>query len=440
MNFTCASGPPTSATPPSDEPAPFVIDSGPAALIHELPLDIIAAIVGFAPWLARLRTLSLVCKRWRTACVRSIRHLPFVNLSYNVAATRTRSAAASLFPSLVSLSLSNTNLCVALPSSLTRLRINATDVSAIKLLLDEAPHTALSAHLPHLTTLHIHLSYLSASVTAGLPSSLWSFIDRHLSTLTTLKLNLYTDTNYIIPKLSGAAMPEMRCLLLNSHATTDARLIERILRNAPKLQSFQLLSRIPLDDVCTIPASLLAPLELLHVDTQNFATTEQIHFLDRLPNLHTTNCRPDFNTAPHLQYGTYRINYAFDEPLEKLTRNRRARFLRAQPAGPQPVPLPRLPSYCHVDVTWGAHACAYALAILDATRGVHHMQVSLEEETAQDRLIDCIERLVVAGVRSGLRELIVCVREVRREFASGAASTHPLVAGGWIRLKVHKPF
>lgn len=68
------------------------------------------------------------------------------------------------------------------------------------------------------------------------------------------------------------------------------------------------------------------------------------------------------------------------------------------------------------------------------------MQVSLEEETAQDRLIDCIERLVVAGVRSGLRELIVCVREVRREFASGAASTHPLVAGGWIRLKVHKPF
>src|SRR3569623_617377 len=80
-----------------------------------LPGDILSLIFADAPFSARLRALSLVCKRWRTAALRSVK-------SCECYAFRWRTF--ELFPLFEELHFSSSKVYVALPTTLRRLTIN----------------------------------------------------------------------------------------------------------------------------------------------------------------------------------------------------------------------------------------------------------------------------------------------------------------------------
>lgn len=49
-------------------------DAADTLTIQALPTDVLALVFEYTPFLARLRALSFVCKRWRAAALRSIHH------------------------------------------------------------------------------------------------------------------------------------------------------------------------------------------------------------------------------------------------------------------------------------------------------------------------------------------------------------------------------
>lgn len=92
--------------------------------IDVLPVDALAWIFAFTPIKARLRTVILVCKRWRLAVERSVRHF---GEPPNGATLTAESLAACFarFPCITSVRISRTKILTDLmPAALTRLAVN----------------------------------------------------------------------------------------------------------------------------------------------------------------------------------------------------------------------------------------------------------------------------------------------------------------------------
>lgn len=191
-----------------------------SASFASLPLDLVVEIVSRAPFLARLRTLSFVCKRWRKACLRSVRKLRFRNHRVDSETPADGSDITTRFNSLVALfpSLDALHLCdeallfVQPPTSLTSLRIDLKDHVVIELLAqleaDETRGTLFSCDVyPQLTKLRL---CLHGSVdTTRLEFAIACFVSCHTA-LTTLRLELFTISDVVMSQLARASMPRSR--------------------------------------------------------------------------------------------------------------------------------------------------------------------------------------------------------------------------------------
>lgn len=89
---------------------PIMPPAGPPSAWATLPIDVIGLIMAYHTQYARIHALSCVCKRWRTAALRSVTKLRAVSCD----------SAIALFPSLQSLALWKP-LALPLPAGLTRL-------------------------------------------------------------------------------------------------------------------------------------------------------------------------------------------------------------------------------------------------------------------------------------------------------------------------------
>lgn len=122
-----------------------------AAPINTLPSELLIAIFTYAPHLARLRALALVCKRWRIAVLRSIRSFVwqlFGQGHHDSCKDRSLAAVLALLPGLTSLEIKDDACDAVLPVGLRCLKIKPlpTEFHSISF---------LSAHLPSLTALHL---------------------------------------------------------------------------------------------------------------------------------------------------------------------------------------------------------------------------------------------------------------------------------------------
>lgn len=424
--------------------------SDPAPL-DALPLDVLVCITSLAPILARLRTLSFVSKRWRIACLRSIRHLRFAASNPTERAARFASAV-SLLPSLASLNLSDLNLCVTPPTSITELHVKLAGRAGLSLvhLEAEGQPNVFSSYLPRLTKLNVELRRDPQD--KATETLVWPLLARHLSALTSLKLDQFIDkTSNLITQLANAPLPQMRDLTLQSWSCTH-QLLARILSNAPKLQSLRLICGISLADLCTIQGNLLAPLRVLtlspHCSLRR--TQEQIQFLEALPNLRTI-ITGSFPLPPSLRFRLSPLGVSATLAPDDIPRYRHALRLQIKACAPPVAPLPPLPPYKVVETARAppAIAVAWALAIISAAHSVRHLDVALST-LPPDALRTAITQLVEASVQHCVRELTVraivsggTLSEKGKALSAWAAMEaiqrlcFPVVERGWLKLTMH---
>lgn len=156
--------------------------------VDELPIDVIALIAAQAPFLARLRTVSFVCKRWRVACLRSVRRFRLArSIPAEPAHQQELDACVALFPSLTSVKLSGHALVAALPTTLTAISLTLSPDSLTWLADREAcgSPTFLAAYFPRLAAFRFCVESDGAVPCWPL---LVAFLARHKTSLTSLKM------------------------------------------------------------------------------------------------------------------------------------------------------------------------------------------------------------------------------------------------------------
>lgn len=130
---------------PAHVPAPATIDS--------LPRHLLTEVFSYAPPAARLKAVSLVCKRWRTAALHACDTLVWRSFD------RKRPELA-LLPSLTDLSITHGVLSHAtLPASLRKLTLDREALLCASNDAERGVDTFLAHHLPNLTELHLHYEF-----------------------------------------------------------------------------------------------------------------------------------------------------------------------------------------------------------------------------------------------------------------------------------------
>lgn len=114
-----------------------------AAPIDSLPLDVLCLILSSFPVRARLRCASRVCRRWRTAALRSV-----TSLTFATCAAANLGPLLQLFPSVTQLDVRRrTERPAALPLTLRRLALEVDIGQDSMNLVASAPLPALVRHL-----------------------------------------------------------------------------------------------------------------------------------------------------------------------------------------------------------------------------------------------------------------------------------------------------
>lgn len=204
-----------------------------------LVADVLASIFAFLPLAARLRAVSLTCRRWRALALRSVTALTFrgTNLPRVLA----------LFPSLASLDLRAHAEYAVLPTTLRSLTVSAS------VCLYRAADTRRSALLPHLPLLtSLSIDALNKSV-----------LSRHITALLTQFSPQLTSLEVEGPHaLSVLTYPELWPLVatlhidltLESNHTVDLSRFPRLTNLALHGRLSQVLSHVPAANLSSITA------------------------------------------------------------------------------------------------------------------------------------------------------------------------------------------
>lgn len=389
-------------------------------------------IVAYAPFLARLRSISLVCKRWRAAFLRSVRHLRFSNPVLDGQALRGNSqdqgqarldAALALFPSLTSLQLCDHDLCLSPPTSLCGLSIY----------LKDSGGSTLDAYFPRLTRLRVKFAPLR-SFTQWVEDQLLGLITRHQSTLTELRFNVNCEPTRFVRKLAAAPLPQLRTLSLKGHVVyaDDTVAIEGLLRHAPALTALHVQHSVSNAALCALPASLLAPLVQLRQLESYPANLVEV--LKNLPKLRTIS--PSCDALPYLSYYLEIDSEVFALDRGKLALHRGLHVLSVVASVPPPPSMPSMPAYTTLLVDSGPHALECALALMEASHALKTVRVALPDVRPHGEVRADIARLVEAAVRRSVRRLWVLLPVGL--LRNGRLWPHPLAEGGWLTLSVAK--
>lgn len=180
-----APAPAVRSVKPAVDPQPESSPTSPS--LNSLPTDLVAEIFSHTPFRARLVTLSLVCKRFRSAALRSIdsvilppgRGGPLISHA-------TAAAFLALVPSLKLKTISAEHSPVFMfPSdALQSLSLGETPLRLAWELEGQGVRTFLSAHFPHLRSLKLRLIRDGS----GSATSFSRFLARHTAQLTHLHI------------------------------------------------------------------------------------------------------------------------------------------------------------------------------------------------------------------------------------------------------------
>lgn len=179
----------------------------PAAFL-QLPLDIHCEIVSFIPLRPRLRSVSLVCRRFRCAVLHSVEALELEAVGGEVPAPP--SAYFDLFPSLTELRMAGDwHAPFRMPTQLQKLKLWQVQPADVEPL----PHT-----LTHLTFAAIIINATSTDLFSD--GLLRRCVGASVATLATLQL--VTSAKHTFQWLSAIYLPSLTRLRLDVHRGEDA--------------------------------------------------------------------------------------------------------------------------------------------------------------------------------------------------------------------------
>lgn len=362
------------------------------AMVNALPMELLALIFEHTPFRARMRTLSFVCKRWRTAALRSVTWLP--------STPKLDCIALALYPSLTHLE-----------APWDRLRSWAAQEEC-------GERTPLSMDL-NLRALTIN------AITEPLsppPPRIAMFLRHHMAHLTELDI-WGRDLTELVPELSRIGMPEVRVLSVNA---ISARSVATLVQAAPRLTALTLRICSWAPRLLDVPVTMLTSLKTLHLScpANHYILHEPaVDYLLKLPRLASLKHNLDLRLPPCLQHmqTSVHLNAECDWPSLAHHSNLTALQLSKDWTGSiTPLTLPFLSS---VWISPGTPVCRtteLASAILHQHRGLEWLSVSLQCAPPE-----ALEKLVAQGIRYGLRRLLVS--PLPEELPRAAKA-------GWIRL------
>lgn len=174
--------------------------------IASLPLDLLCEIFAFAPYRASVLAIGLVCKRFRIAALRSIRHIA-VN-----SGTRPLPDLA-LLPQVRSLDARPGILAsTLLPTALQRLALSHLTLQDAFYRYSLGQPTFISAHFPQLTALRIHIDEADDRAT----DLIVAFLTRHGTQLTALDFS--SEAQGLTIGVATLAFPVLKKLRLKNLA------------------------------------------------------------------------------------------------------------------------------------------------------------------------------------------------------------------------------
>lgn len=306
------------------------------APINLLPLDMLTVIFAYTPMRPVLLSVSLVCRRWRTAALRSV-------TSIRVRGGGERRPPLSLFPSLTELKFScNFREAIRLPLTIRRLALREatkpSDDGEISFPAPLPPFTHLSfrhwsfdprgviqplilASLDTLTSLRVevdrelcdflherrfprlaelHIAYWHPASTLQL-AHMVSFLSAHCSTLTSLTIDDVRRSRSVsageteaplaslFTSLAAIDFPSLTFLRVLSSAI-PSQCVADILRRSPRLVNLCLPYA---SGLYTVPTSLLTPLVKLRFLSSRDPL--QPGFIEALPRLRHISVRTEEN-------------------------------------------------------------------------------------------------------------------------------------------------
>lgn len=389
----------------------------------------LAEVFAYALHAARLRAISLVCKRWRTAALRAIKSLRFdVTCS-----SEKMMSALSLLPSVTELVMGCEVPFSALPITLRELSLFFCFLNAS--LAEEARGgtTVLSMHFPNLTALK-----LEVLPRPGTPLlSLVRFVQAHSAQITSLSLDLLVVHESIKCDILALPWPKLRKL------TCDAPLLN-LWCPSPALVDVNIRNVSP-DQFLAVPEEFLTRLTSVTITGNQIAQP----VLDRfrrcpalkslttqkfLTDLECLNRNIDFFCHFLTGYEGSNINW------EWLCQFKALRDLHvSQPCSlpPASLHLPLLQKVVIGDYTTrfpAIDALVFAMRLLFTCPAIKFVGVTLAgeaEDIVAPELVQCTEELIARSISQSVEYLMVFTRlPLHCEIPQA-------VQAGW--LKLHLP-
>lgn len=220
-------------------------DKRPRLDLRLLPFDVLMVIFSYFPNRVRLRCLSFVCKRWRTAALRSVTSYIWGDYAFR--------REGPPFEALMKLMPSITHLTLMVPST----RFMLPD-SIRSLALSDYASALAPQHCPNITALSF-----TANHRFEVPDA--AFIHRHCEQVTELTLRVVEDNIFFFVDLSPVnhidlySWPKVQTLSLDCY---DEHWAQRLIERMPALRSLRLtLPRA--DNFMRLPQHCLASLRAL---------------------------------------------------------------------------------------------------------------------------------------------------------------------------------
>lgn len=382
-----------------------------ATTIASLPLDLLAYAFGFTPRCARLWVISLVCKRWRTAALRSITTLLLMR-------PKPGPTKLALLPALAHLKLHRA-IDEALPTSLRSLCLYG---SATRMLHEAV---SVSRRYPSLTKLALPHGCQDAST-----SFLLHFLRDHSTQIE--RLHLGPVPAALMAELSLLPWPRLKCLSVNGCPG---------LAHLPTLSALKLM--ILMEDFLTIPSQVLPVITSLyfHSDLWDPVVLDRLRQCTRLRSVTTRSWSiPDETQYADIIAGSItQVMLKDDQSWEWLAQFRALEELHVGPHCLAPslsaaITFPRLSSVHVGDLRPVPAIAALALAeqIIRCFPRVRTLSLYLDASAVtSDVLAKGLCELVTLCASLGLSLVHVSVKRLALEW-----TPPPAVVNGWIAAKV----
>lgn len=397
------------------------------ATADSLPIDVLAKIFDYAPHAARLLAISPVCKRWRSAALRSIK-----SFRADIVKAQKMAAILALFPSLTDLTICRDISFFALPTTLQSLSLTKSYV--IRTLQEEmgGGATFLSQRFPHLTALDTDdASGPTSSLKPADYAPFERFLGAHVLQLSSFK---WRPSDHIPRGVAFSTWPALHTLEVRD------TMLRHWSSPPPALTDLTLWSYNS-DDLMAVAECWLTALTSIELfaSAQSDATYGRLRRCPRLRSLSVCGCKDTALMARHADL-FHRFASSVDVNSERdwewLSRCKSAKWLAITapfPSVPDAHYLPPLEAitlrrgYTNISTV---EMLTYAMTVLSKFPSLTNLNVEVAGSDAAGEWQRLIEQAVVLGVSHRLTYIGL---HWARNTRLGDFTPH-LKRYGWLRI------